>query len=280
MLQPVKHNFFHRRLVRMMVGVVIFGGIAVMNPGGFFSPIRQIAWYVLMPFVGATHSFGLYISDIRHTLSSIGDLKDENARLYEENQKCQSSAVSFQDIKKENEYLRSQFNLLPRDRYVFENAAVTGYGPNETDSWLMINKGIRDGIRDGMPVVVYGTILIGKVEDAQYASSRIRLLTNSESVVNVHTVESRSKGIAKGRFGIGMMLDMVLQADVIKNGDQVVTSELGSGYPEGLFVGEIQNIHPSENSLYQQATIISPVSFTDIRVVSIIQSEVSETEKE
>lgn len=263
----------------MIVGVFVFGGIALVNLGGIFSPIRQAAWYVIMPFVGAAHSFGLYVSDMKNAISSIGNLKKENSRLYEENQKLQSSIALFQDMKRENEYLRSQFGMLPRDQYELESAAVIGYSPNSTDGWLLINKGSKDGVREDMPVIARGTVLIGKVENTQYASSRIQLLTNAESVVNVRTIESQSKGVVKGHFGIGLVLDMVLQTDIVREGDRLVTSELGSGYPAGLLVGEIHDVHSSENNLYQQATIISPVSFFDIRAVSVIKSSAKGGEK-
>jgi rod shape-determining protein MreC len=176
------------------------------------------------------------------------------------------------DIKNENAFLREQLNLLPRDQYNLVSAFVVSQDPNETGNWLEIDKGSNDGITVGMPVIVSKGILIGRVQQVNSGSSQISLLTNPKSTINIMDVASGAKGVAKGEYGLGIIFDMVLQTDSINVGDSVVTSGVGSEIPRGLYIGTIQEIHQSDDHLFQQAVLTAPLQVSKLQMVFVIKN--------
>lgn len=143
--------------------------------------------------------------------------------------------------------------------------------PNGTGNWIEIDKGSYDGVKEGMPVIVSKGVLIGRVQEIGFKNSKIILLTNPKSMVNVMTLENGTKGVVRGEYGLGIIFDMILQADTIKTGDGVVTSGVGGDIPRGLFVGSVQEIHPSGDHLFQQAVVIAPIQTSKLQMVFVVR---------
>ena len=143
--------------------------------------------------------------------------------------------------------------------------------PNGTGNWLEIDKGSDDGIAEGMSVIVSKGILVGRIQQVSKNSSKVMLLTNPKSTINIMTVESGAKGVAKGEYGLGIIFDMVLQTDSINMGDSVITSGIGGDIPRGLYVGTIQEIHQSDDHLFQQAVLTAPIQFSKLQMVFVIK---------
>lgn len=266
-------KIFHRHLLTAFVVAGSFAILAIVNPYSFFTPIRQFLWFVAEPVAHASYVSGMGIRDFFGFLGSVGSLKRENARLTAENASLQARNVQLENMRAENEQLRQQLQLLPRDQYDLETALVVGGDPNGSGEWIVIDKGSSSGVVPGMPVIVHEGILVGKVEEAQITTAKIRLLSSQKSVVNVQMVETKAKGIVRGRFGLGLHLGMILQTDTLKEGDRAVTSDIGSEYPAGFFIGHIRDIRPDTDNVFQQALVVPPISFSDLRVVSVVKKK-------
>ena len=188
-------------------------------------------------------------------LSSIGKLKEENERLERENVALRAEKAALQDVKNENGQLRDQLQLLPREKFSLIAAEVIAPDPLGQGNWMTINRGTRSGIVVGAPVIVSGGILMGRVHEVFATSARIMLTTHPESVVNATVSDTGAQGIVKGHYGLGLTFDMALQTDSIPIGATVVTSRIGDALPQGLSLGVVQEVHPSEDGLFQQATL-------------------------
>jgi rod shape-determining protein MreC len=150
-------------------------------------------------------------------------------------------------------------------------AFVVSQDPNGMGNWLEIDKGSDDGIVEGMPVIISKGILIGRIQNVSSYKSQVMLLTNPKSTINVMTTNSGAKGVIKGEYGLGVILDMILQTDTINIGDSVVTSGVGGEIPRGLYVGNIQEIHESDDHLFQQAVMAFPVQAAKLQIVFVIK---------
>jgi rod shape-determining protein MreC len=226
---------------------------------------------VLSPFQKFFYSLSVDFAGAREFFGSIGRLNQENENLIEKNQQLLAENSMLSDMKNENDDLRQQLNLLPRDRFNLAAASVISQDPNGTGNWLGIDKGSADGLTVGMPVIVSKSILIGRIDRVDAKSSQISLLTNPKSTINVMTLENGAKGVARGEYGLGIIFDMVLQTDSINVGDVVVTSGIGGELPRGLYVGTIQEVHQSEDHLFQQAVLTPPLSVSKLQMLFVIK---------
>jgi rod shape-determining protein MreC len=240
------------------------------NPMALLSPIRSAVGTAALPFEAVLSLAGSRLATMRAFLGSIGELKQENERLVQENIRLAAENARLADMGRENESLRKELDLLPRGEFRLEAADVIGQDPLSLGNWLLMNKGEADGIRKGMPVIVGQGVLVGRVEEALSHTARVTLLTSPDSLVNGVDIQTEAKGIVKGRHGLGLVLDMVLQTDALKPGDDVATSGLGGDLPRGLLLGKIQEVHPSDDRLFQQATVVSPVKFTKLQTVFVV----------
>jgi rod shape-determining protein MreC len=246
--------------------------LVFLNPRGFFSPFRQIFFGTIYPLQKTLYLLSRQTRELFDFLGSISDLKKENELLIKENDSLSAKAAQTEQEKKENETLREQLGLTPRAKFDLEASYVIGQDPQQLGSWMMIDKGSFSGLKSGMPVIVSDGILIGRVEEVFPKSSRVNLLTSPNSSVNVMDLETGAKGIIRGEFGLGVIMDMVSQTDVLNEGDSVTTSGLGSDVPRGLLVGKIQKFQTTEDKLFQQALIALRVKYSRLDIVFVIKN--------
>lgn len=266
-------NIFFKKFFKVIFILVIFSFLVVWNPRKLLSPFQEIFARTNYAFQKIFSVVGSDMSGFLNFLGSISKLKDENEKLIKENNYLVSQAVKLQEEKKENDILRQQLNLLPREKFNLENAFVIGQDPQRLGSWIMIDKGSSSGISVGMAVIVSDSILVGKIEETTDVSSKVSLLTDSSSVVNAFDLNSEAKGVLRGEYGLGILLDLVSQGEVLSNGDEVVTSGLGGDVPRGLFIGKIQEFSITADKLFQKAVVIPRVKYSDLRVVSVIKNQ-------
>jgi len=259
------------KLIKVFFALFIFLLLIFLNPYNFFSPFRSIANTFFLPFQKVFYTISIAVSGTGEFLGSIGQLKNENAKLLQENQHLLAENSKLLDMQNENVVLREQLKLLPRDKYDLIAASIVSQDPHGMGNWIEIDKGGDDGIVSGMPVIVSKGVLIGRIKDVGPNSSQIMLITNSKSTINVMTLQNSTRGIVKGEYGLGIIFDMILQTDNISVSDDVVTSGIGGEMPRGLYVGSVREIHPSNDQLFQQAVVTSPLQVSKLQTVFIIR---------
>ncbi len=246
--------------------------LVFFNPRGIFQPVQGIFLEVAQPFQKGFYFFGDSIKGLVSFLGSIGDLNSQNEQLIRENNGLASQLADLKDVQKENDMLRQQFSLAPRQKYNLEASFVIGQDPQRLGSWLMIDKGTSSGIKPGMPVIYSDGILVGEIDSEIYpTSAKVDLLSDSDSAVNAADTDTSAKGIVKGEYGLGLIMDMVSQSDVLNPGDTVATSGLGGSVPEGLLIGTVQEIRLSQDKLFQQAVITPRVKYSNLDMVFVIK---------
>jgi rod shape-determining protein MreC len=67
-----------------------------------------------------------------------------------------------------------------------------------------------------------------------------------------------------------LTLSLIPQDVTIVDGDLVLTSGLGGGFPTDLPIGQVTNIRKREADLFQQASVQPVVDFSRLSIVLII----------
>ncbi len=264
-------KYFTSNIIKFLIVAAVSLAIIFLNPQRIFNPVRRILVEVAYPFQKIFYLGSQTISKSFAVLGSIGDLKTENENLLKENNTLAFKVAESENEKKENAMLRDQLNLAPRKKFDLVASFVIGQDPQRLGSWIMIDKGETSGIRPGMPVIAYEGIIVGKVEEAYRNSSKVSLLTDSESAANANDMETGARGILKGEYGLGIILDMVTQTEILNVGDTIMTSGLGGDLPKGLLIGKIREIKITSDKLFQQAIVSPRVKYTDLESVFVIK---------
>lgn len=113
-----------------------------------------------------------------------------------------------------------------------------------------IDRGARDGIREGLAVVTPSG-LVGKVVSLEPHSAWVRPLDAPACRVSTRLERSRVDGILDWSPVKGLHLTFVPLRAEAAVGDVVITSGLGGTFPAGIRIGEVTGLepNPSEGSL-------------------------------
>lgn len=265
-------GIFSKKILKVAFVAALLSLIIITNPAGFFSPLRSVVNLFLLPFQKVSYSVAIGIESTVDFFGSIGQLKNENEQLIKEKEILLSENAKLRDTENENVMLREQLKLVPRDHYELASAFVISQDPKGTGNWIEINRGSDDGIKKGDSVIVSKGIFVGRIQEVELKTSKVVLLTNPSSIINAISIQNNAKGVAKGEYGLGIIFDMIMQTDAIEIGDDIITSGIGGDIPRGLYLGKVQEVHDSNDNLYQQAVINSPVELSKLQVVFVIKS--------
>ncbi|MEK7500363.1 MAG: rod shape-determining protein MreC, partial [Patescibacteria group bacterium] len=154
-------------------------------------------------------------------------------------------------------------------------AAIVSRPLDTLSSQYIINKGISDGVTEGAPVVIMGSVLIGFTKELSTHSSVVETLYSRSTSVTVETVakddESPSmRGLLQSKFQTSLEMNTIPRDAKIAVGQQVVTSNKESNIPFGMVIGSIASLIKPENAAYQIAEIDVPYLIDSLDAVVVL----------
>lgn len=261
---------FGRKTYKIGIIVILVVGIMVVAITDLWQPLRGVINYLVAPVQGYFFNIGhrtyATVSNIFHQKNLI----DDNEQLNQQLISCLIDQVKFQELKKENEFLRKQLNYRNENNSQLVVARVIGKQLFQSDL-LMIDRGSRDGISIGQAVIIDQGVLVGKIVQMDESRSIVALLSNHQSVVAAAISNSNeTQGLLRGNLGLGLIMDMIPAADKINIGDLVYSSGLEEKIKHKYLIGKISSIINNQNDLYQKAEIIPTVDYKKIQNLSVV----------
>lgn len=260
-----------RKNLKYILTVLVLLIVISISLRGADTPARGFVFRLTGPFLKTFRIFSGGVSGFFDFLGSIGNLKNENEKLIGENQVLLAQNNRLKDAEKENRFLRQQLDLAPREDFDLEAGFIIAQDPQGLGNYFIIDKGENAGIRAGMPAIVSEGVLVGRVTEVYPGAAKIVLVADPSSAINAQTQDSGAKGIIRGEYGLGLKMDMITQADVLNEGDAVITSGLGGEIPRGLTIGKIGQVSQSPDKLFQEASVVPAIDLSGLRTVFVIK---------
>ncbi len=265
-------KFINTRNIQTIVLILVISGLLFLAISGYLTPVFNLT---LNPLISLQRWLSVrYISarDFIATPREVTDLREQNAVL-----EAQVSQLQTQLIVMEERLGEAQvcFALLDFGRtnpqYDYIAATVIGREISPFLQYIIIDKGTEDGVRYGMPVVTQQG-LVGRVDAVIAAAARVKLITDSTSVVNVRLQTAEIEAQLQGSLTGDVFLDMIPLDEMIEPGDVVLTSGLGGNYPPNIFVGQVLSTQQRDNALFQTASVQPIVDFSSINAVLVVNN--------
>jgi len=169
----------------------------------------------------------------------------------------------------ENLEMRKLLGAPLSPKWKFLPAKVVGVSEQ-----MRIDKGEKDGLEEGM-MVVSENILVGRVVAVGRNYSLVQIPTGVDSKIPVIVREAsktgiQARGILTGHSG-SLLLDKVLQAEDIREGDLVTTSGEDDWLPD-LLIGQIEEVLAEPAEIYKKAQVSPLIDYRKLRTVFIVIS--------
>jgi rod shape-determining protein MreC len=161
---------------------------------------------------------------------------------------------------------------MAKNDFEVEASLILGQTLSQNSKIIYLDKGAKNGFKEGMPVIVGGGILIGRISKVYKNSSEAELVLDKNNKINAEIQEIQVKGIVQGEYGTSAVMDMIPQTAEIETGQTVITSGLGETYPRGLLIGFIKKKEMTVDQLFQKAFLELPIQFNNLRMVWIIKN--------
>jgi rod shape-determining protein MreC len=127
---------------------------------------------------------------------------------------------------------------------------------------LVFNKGSRDGIEPGMPIIDEGG-LVGQVIRVTPFSAEAAVLNDPSLAVPVQLLRNGLRLIAFGSSVPGKVEVRYFSSDAdIRDGDVLVTSGVGGQFPAGIAVGTVESVERDSASGFARA-VAQPSSYPE-----------------
>ena len=229
--------------VRLLVLVVLSVALMVVDARfTLLKPVRSQMSLVLMQTYWVTDLPQRLVQGIASQFGSRTELVAENEKLKTENLLLQGRMQKLAALTEQNVRLRELLNSSALVNEKVEVAELIGMDPNPFTHRIIINKGERDGVVLGQPVLD-ARGLMGQVVELMPNTSRVLLLTDTTHSIPVQVNRNGLRAIASGT-GNPERLELRHVADTadIKVGDLLVSSGLGQRFPAGYPVATVKEV--------------------------------------
>lgn len=197
----------------------------------------------------------------------------EVARLAAENRRLRSELGQLTEVRLENERLSRLLDFREATD-IQARALPARVIAEDASSWfrtVLIDRGSRDGVEEGMPVVVAEGV-VGRVIKSSLRESRVLLITDASSAIAGLVQRSRARGVCRGQ-GEQLTFDFAMHWEEIEEGDLIVTSGMGGVFPKGLSVGTVKRVQLNEYGLFQSVEVAPAVDLYRLEEVLVLLKE-------
>lgn len=209
-----------------------------------------------------------YTSIIYEYVSSFSDyiaLRKTNEYLISENAKLHTLLANSENVIDSSYSRNKNFNYI--------SAKVIKNSIKKRNNFIILNKGSKNGITDGMGVITNEGV-IGIIHSASENYSLVISLLHSKSATGIFLKKNMHTGILTWEgfdYRTATISDLPIHIP-INIGDTIITNSYSNIYPEGINIGIISSfIKNADNGFYKINVELSE-DFNKLRYVYVVHS--------
>ena len=166
-------------------------------------------------------------------------MREENARLRDENEQLRRWQSIALTLDSENRRLKTALRWIPDPEASYVTARVVADAGGVYAKAVLLSVGPNHGLRKGQ-IAFDERGLVGRITEVGSRTARVLLITDMNSRVPVILEGSRSRAILAGTNGPWPRLLYWSEGTVPQEGERVVTSAEANAFPANLPVGTVR----------------------------------------
>jgi len=275
-------EFFRRYQVLLSSSVCLLFAVYILGSSSSGrlqgDPVGPLLLEVMRPFQTGIKSMLTGIGNIKDKYLAVNDLWLENQSLKGQVSELEAQVNNFREAKATNLRLRKLLGLKNQAFARSISALVMGSSASTWFQSLTIDKGTKQGIQKGMAVISPSGI-VGQIWSVAPNSSKVLLVTDHNSGVDVIAQRTRARGIVSGSLDKGPVMEYVTRNENIREGDRLITSGLDNIFPKGQLVGTVGKVQVNSYGLFQNVSVRLAVDPERIEEVLIVSTERAPSKK-
>ncbi|MFN3971351.1 MAG: rod shape-determining protein MreC [Gemmobacter sp.] len=233
---------YTRPVRRILVGLLVLALLALFALWRIDSPRVERFRSALVDAVVPSFEWALVpvtkAAGMVENFQSYTRIYEQNQELRRELQQMKAWKEAALQLEQKNARLMdlNQVRMDPKLTHVTGVVMADAGGPFRQS--VLLNVGARDGIRDGW-ATMDGIGLVGRISGVGQRTARVILLNDSNSRIPVTVQPSGQKALLSGDNTPAPPMEFLENPDLVRPGDQVLTSGDGGVFPAGLLVGSV-----------------------------------------
>ncbi len=229
-------------LARLTLPVLIVVSFGVMLLGKADTLLAERARIALAD--GLVPIYAVLSSPLSQIQASITEtatlwtMREENARLRDENEKLRRWQSIALALDAENQRLKASLQWIPDADASYVTARVVADAGGAYAKAVLLSVGPNHGVRKG-EIAVDERGLIGRITEVGSRTARVLLITDLNSRIPVIMETSRAHAILVGTNGTRPRLQYWPEGIVPKEGERIVTSAEANAFPANLPIGTV-----------------------------------------
>ena len=258
----------------LIVAVVLLLVFSVLSLSLKHSPALQKAegWMVSLtaPGLQALEYLSRRVKNLWRGYFNLVGAQQENTELKQRLAEYQQKEVRFQEAMQAMTRLEGLLDLKRQVAMPIIGARVIGYDPSMWSRCAMIDQGLDQGVKVGLPVLAPQGI-VGRVMEAYPQYSKVMLIVDRKSGADAMIQRTRVRGILQGQGGNRCSLKFVPKSADIQTGDLVLASGLAGLYPKGLVFGKVSATNKKNPGLFQEIEVTPAVDLSALEEVLVVK---------
>lgn len=246
----VKSPLHFRLSECVLILMIAFSGISLgFSGGGFIVNFDKLGFTVFSSLQKAVHAVENVFTGTVTAVRDMAHLRSEYQQLTEKLKDYEFLQRNNTEIRKENERLKEQLDFATEIKYRNIPAQIIGRNPDSQYSGITLNKGARNGIKKGMPVIAVqaGNVgVVGRIITVGVGTSMMMPVYDVRCNISSRIQNTRDLGIVSGNGSSDGALSLKYirkrVMDDFNYGDIVVTSGENGNYMRDIPVGRISKI--------------------------------------
>ena len=235
----------------------------------YVRPVVDVFFKLLLPIHELRASTVKYVEDTIRTYLLLVEVQKKNMELSKKVEELSLYRSMYEScdvsLKRLSEDLGIPYQV---EKYDIVNAQIIGYDQTGRDSFILINKGKVNGIKEGF-LVFSGQSLIGVVERAFSNSSRVITVYSERFSIAATLEDYRKNYVYQGGWKEGKLL-YAGKEDPLTTDSVVVVRDAKDKLPAFL-IGKVYSVAEPSGEFFKDVSVRPMVDIRKLEYVSILR---------
>jgi len=225
--------------------------------------VRSIFLFLMYPFQWTVAETTRVVGETSKRVVNLAQTQKNLTQAETTIQELQQKLLLFSQLEKENEKLRQIVDVKKRIAYDALYTRIINKSLDVTSSRLLIDRGLKDGVRRDYAVIGYtserGFFVVGKVVEVNIFTSIVELLY-SENFAMGGMLPNGALGVVSGQGSWQQycVMSYVPSEALVEVGDEVKTTSESDIFPPGFGIGMVSGITTSLRQEFFKRLYVKP----------------------